>query len=106
VITALSLTGWRPGAAWAAVALALGLQSITDAAYAREIALGTYEPGELIAPLWPVAYLLLAFAASRPLRPSGISSPALPSGCRRWWRSSAAPAATSTRAWWRRSRPS
>jgi hypothetical protein len=41
VMTALSLTGWRPGAAWAAVALALALQSFTDAVYAREVALGS-----------------------------------------------------------------
>ena len=57
------------------MALALALQSFTDAVYAREVALGSYEPGALIAPLWPVVYLLLAYAAWRPLRPQPSPPP-------------------------------
>ena len=40
VVTLLALTGWRPGLGWAAFALALSLQAISDVLYAREIALG------------------------------------------------------------------
>ncbi|HYH89298.1 MAG TPA: diguanylate cyclase [Solirubrobacteraceae bacterium] len=67
VVTLLALTGWRPGLGWAAFAIALSLQAISDVLYAREIALGTAGQDTLLAPVWPAATLLLAYAAWRPL---------------------------------------
>jgi two-component system cell cycle response regulator len=67
VVTLLALTGWRPGLGWAAFAVALSMQAISDALYAREIALGTDSQDTLLAPIWPAATLLLAYAAWRPL---------------------------------------
>jgi diguanylate cyclase (GGDEF)-like protein len=74
VVTLLALTGWRPGLGWAAFAVALSLQAISDVIYAREIALGTDGQDTLLAPVWPAATLLLAYAAWRPLNaPAGRS---------------------------------
>ncbi|MEO8687920.1 MAG: diguanylate cyclase [Solirubrobacteraceae bacterium] len=67
VVTLLALTGWRPGLGWAAFALALTAQAVSDVLYAREIALGTDGQDTLLAPVWPAATLLLAYAAWRPL---------------------------------------
>ena len=67
VVTLLALTGWRPGLGWALFALALSAQAISDVIYAREIALGTDGQDTLLAPVWPAATLLLAYAAWRPL---------------------------------------
>ena len=75
VVTLLALTGWRPGLGWALFALALSAQAISDVLYAREIALGTDGQDTLLAPVWPAATLLLAYAAWRPLnasQPSGM----------------------------------
>ena len=46
------------------------MQAISDVLYAREIALGTDSGDTLLAPLWPAAMLLLAYAAWRPLSTS------------------------------------
>jgi diguanylate cyclase (GGDEF)-like protein len=70
VATLLALTGWRPGFGWALFAVALSMQAISDVLYAREIALGTDSGDTLLAPLWPAAMLLLAYAAWRPLNTS------------------------------------
>jgi len=70
VATLLALTGWRPGLGWALFAVALSMQAISDVLYAREIALGTDSGDTLLAPLWPAAMLLLAYAAWRPLSTS------------------------------------
>jgi diguanylate cyclase (GGDEF)-like protein len=67
VVTLLALTGWRPGLGWAAFALALTLQAVSDVLFAREIAMGTVAQDTLLAPVWPAATLLLAYAAWRPL---------------------------------------
>jgi diguanylate cyclase (GGDEF)-like protein len=73
VVTLLALTGWRPGLGWALFALALSAQAISDVLYAREIALGTDSGDTLLAPVWPAATLLLAYAAWRPLNTTGRS---------------------------------
>ncbi len=67
VVTLLALTGWRPGLGWALFAVALSASAISDILYAREIALGTDSGDTLLAPVWPAATLLLAYAAWRPL---------------------------------------
>ena len=74
VVTLLALTGWRPGLGWAAFAIALSLQAISDVLYAREIALGSDGQNTLLAPVWPAATLLLAYAAWRPLDASTARS--------------------------------
>src|SRR3954454_17227715 len=71
VVTLLALTGWRPGWGWAAFAVALALQAVSDVLYAREIALGTDTENTLLLPVWPAATLLLAYAAWRPLSAPG-----------------------------------
>ena len=70
VVTLLALTGWRPGLGWALFALALSASAVSDILYAREIALGTDGQDTLLAPVWPAATLLLAYAAWRPLEAS------------------------------------
>jgi two-component system cell cycle response regulator len=70
VATLLALTGWRPGLGWALFAVALSASAISDILYAREIALGTDGQDTLLAPMWPAATVLLAYAAWRPLSPS------------------------------------
>ena len=77
VVTMLALTGWRPGLGWAAFAIAIALQAGSDVLYAREIALGTDMQGALLAPLWPGATLLVAYAAWRPL-PEAVVRPNAP----------------------------
>ena len=67
VTVMLALTGWRPGLGWAAFALAVALQAGSDVVYAREIALGIDAEAAPLAPIWPAATLLLAYAAWRPL---------------------------------------
>jgi two-component system, cell cycle response regulator len=73
VVTLLALTGWRPGLGWALFAVALSASAISDILYAREIALGTDGQDTLLAPVWPAATLLLAYAAWRPLSVTGRS---------------------------------
>jgi two-component system, cell cycle response regulator len=70
VVTLLALTGWRPGLGWALFALALSAQAVSDVLYAREIAMGSDGGDTLLAPVWPAATLLLAYAAWRPLNAS------------------------------------
>jgi two-component system, cell cycle response regulator len=73
VVTLLALTGWRPGLGWALFAVALSASAVSDILYAREIALGTDGQDTLLAPVWPAATLLLAYAAWRPLNASSRS---------------------------------
>ncbi len=73
VVTLLALTGWRPGLGWALFAVALSASAVSDIIYAREIALGTDGQDTLLAPVWPAATLLLAYAAWRPLNASSRS---------------------------------
>ena len=73
VVTLLALTGWRPGLGWALFAVALSASAVSDIIYAREIALGTDGQDTLLAPVWPAATLLLAYAAWRPLDASSRS---------------------------------
>jgi diguanylate cyclase (GGDEF)-like protein len=73
VVTLLALTGWRPGLGWALFAVALSASAVSDILYAREIALGTDGQDTLLAPVWPAATLLLAYAAWRPLDASSRS---------------------------------
>ncbi len=55
--------GWRPGKAWLFVGLGLLCQVIADAAFLFQSATNTYVPGALFDVLWPLAVLLIAWAA-------------------------------------------
>ena len=72
VVTLLALTGWRPGARLGRCSRSrCRRQAVSDVLYAREIALGTDGQDTLLAPVWPAATLLLAYAAWRPLDGAG-----------------------------------
>lgn len=70
VVTAIGLTGWRPGKMWALLALSLMLNVTTDTIYLFQVATNTYTEGTLLEPLWPLASLLLVAALWRPSRPA------------------------------------
>jgi diguanylate cyclase (GGDEF)-like protein len=70
VVTAIGLTGWRPGRMWALLALSLLLNVTTDTIYLFQVATSTYTEGTLLEPLWPLASLLLVAALWRPSRPA------------------------------------
>jgi diguanylate cyclase (GGDEF)-like protein len=63
VIGAFALSGWRPGRAWLFVGLALICQVIADAAFLVQSATETYVPGAPFDVLWPLAMVLLGWAA-------------------------------------------
>ncbi|HEX8205669.1 MAG TPA: HD domain-containing phosphohydrolase [Solirubrobacteraceae bacterium] len=62
----LALSGWRPGATWSIIGLALALAAAGDAIYLYETSLGTYTEGTILDTIWPASLLLLAVAAWRP----------------------------------------
>ena len=69
----LALTGWRPGATWAIIGLALVLAAAGDAVYLYQTSLGTYTEGTILDTVWPASLLFLAVAAWR--RPSFNEAP-------------------------------
>ena len=66
VILVFALSGWRPGRAWAAAALAFAVITVADSLFLYLNATGSYREGTLVDALWPAAMLLLAFAAWQP----------------------------------------
>src|SRR4029077_3992899 len=69
VVTAVGLTGWRPEAMWALIALSLIVSVVADTTYLFEVSKGTYAEGTWLEPLWPLSSLLLVLAAWMPKRP-------------------------------------
>jgi two-component system cell cycle response regulator len=63
VVFVFSVTGWRPGRAWASVGLAYALAAVADSIYLYENATDSYTEGTLLDAIWPAALLLLALAA-------------------------------------------
>jgi diguanylate cyclase (GGDEF)-like protein len=63
VIGAFALSGWRPGKAWLFVGVGLLCQVVADAAFLFQSATSTYVPGAPFDVLWPLAMLLIAWAA-------------------------------------------
>ena len=63
VASVFALTAWRPGRAWAMIALGLGFAAVADSIFAYQSAGGTYEVGTALDALWPAAALLVGFAA-------------------------------------------
>ncbi len=61
-----TLTGWKPGRAWTFIGLGLGLAAVADSIFLYQSASGTYTEGTLLDALWPMAALLLGYAAWQP----------------------------------------
>jgi len=66
VVAVMVVTG-RAGSTWILLALAFAVFAIGDVIYLYQAALGTYEDYTLLDTCWPAAYLLVAFAAWRPV---------------------------------------
>ncbi|HYM56113.1 MAG TPA: HD domain-containing phosphohydrolase, partial [Solirubrobacteraceae bacterium] len=74
VVTAISLTGWRPAAMWALMALGLIVNVGADTVYLFQVATSTYREGTWLEPLWPLSSLLLLLALWMPVRRSSRPS--------------------------------
>ncbi len=65
-ISALGITGWRPGRVWLLIAGSMLLSAIADSIYVYESANGTWTDGTWLECLWPAGAVLLAVAAWTP----------------------------------------
>jgi two-component system, cell cycle response regulator len=65
-ISALGMTGWRPGRVWLLIAASMLVSAIADSTYLYQTATDTYREGAWIEDLWPAAAILLALAAWTP----------------------------------------
>jgi len=68
VTWALSLTGRRGGRMWLALAAAFAVLAVGDIWLAVQVAHGTFQRGSLVSVAFPIAMLLIAFAAFQPGR--------------------------------------
>jgi diguanylate cyclase (GGDEF)-like protein len=76
VLTAvLALFHWRPPAGMWFFAAGLTSFVVADIVYLFHAANGTYEPGGVNDTAWVIATMLMAFAAGRPRKPSGVVLP-------------------------------
>ena len=66
VVAVMVVTG-RAGSTWLLLALAFAVFAIGDVIYLYQVALGTYEDFTLLDSFWPAAFLLVGFAAWRPV---------------------------------------
>ena len=66
VVWALSLTGRRAGRMWLMLAAAFALFAVGDIVLAAQVANGTFVRGSLVSTTFPIATLLLAYAAYQP----------------------------------------
>jgi hypothetical protein len=71
---ALGITGWRPGRAWALLALSLVLTAIGDAIYSYVENTGAYADGSIVDTFWPASVLAMGVAAWQPRRRGEVSS--------------------------------
>ena len=74
---ALAITGWRPGRAWALIALSIALTSIADAVYSYLESSGTYADGSILSTMWPASVLAMAAAAWQPRRREAVRPDAM-----------------------------
>jgi two-component system, cell cycle response regulator len=70
VVTAIGLTGWRPGRMWALLAFGLMINVAADTIYLFQVATNTYTEGTWLEPLWPLSSLLLVAALWRTSQPA------------------------------------
>jgi two-component system, cell cycle response regulator len=66
-IAAIGMTGWRPGGAWALVAIGGIAGAAADTVYLYRTAAGTWADGSVVDVAWSAAMLVTAMAAWRPL---------------------------------------
>jgi diguanylate cyclase len=72
-VAGCALRGWRPGRAWAGLALGFALFAAGDSAYLMRLADGTYRPGTVLDSSWVVGLVVMSLAAwQSPWRPGAI----------------------------------
>jgi two-component system cell cycle response regulator len=69
IVGSLAVTGWRLGRMWLLMTLGLAVFAAADSAYLYLVATGTYNGG-LVDCGWPVAILIIAWAAWQPDPPA------------------------------------
>lgn len=65
-ISALGMTGWRPGRVWLLIAASMLISAIADSVYMYDTAIGAFESGTWLEGLWPASAVVLAIAAWTP----------------------------------------
>jgi two-component system, cell cycle response regulator len=65
-ISALGMTGWRPGRVWLLIAASMIVSAIADSIYLYQTATDSYRAGTTVDCLWPASAILLAIAAWTP----------------------------------------
>ncbi|MEA2219319.1 MAG: hypothetical protein QOJ35_1945 [Solirubrobacteraceae bacterium] len=70
---AVAMTGWRLGGTWAWIAAALAIFAVSDALYLYTNAVGIYGGGWFFDAGWPLAALMIAYAAWRPVPTDRVS---------------------------------
>ncbi len=59
----VALTGWKPGVTWGALAASFLIFGVFDGVYLLQNAIGTWQAGSIFEAGWPVATLILGWAA-------------------------------------------
>jgi diguanylate cyclase (GGDEF)-like protein len=77
VLGVFAVHGWRPGRQWLVLAAGLIVLVVADAAWAWDVAEGTYRHGHLLDSAWPVGMLVIGLAG---WVPSGAAAPVRPDG--------------------------
>jgi two-component system, cell cycle response regulator len=73
LVFVFSVTRWRPGRAWTLIAVGLLCNTVGDAIFLYQTAVGTYTEGTYLDLAWPLSLVLIALAAwQRPGRGSGV----------------------------------
>ncbi len=63
LVFVFSVTRWRPGRAWALIATGLILNTVGDAVYLYQSAVGTYVEGRFLDLVWPLSLVLIGLSA-------------------------------------------
>jgi two-component system, cell cycle response regulator len=63
MVFVFSVMRWQPGRAWILIAAGLLLNTVGDAVYLYQVAVGTYVEGTYLDLVWPVSLVLVALAA-------------------------------------------
>ena len=63
IVFVFSVTRWQPGRAWTLIAAGLLLNTVGDAVYLYQTAVGSYTEGTVLDLVWPVSLVLIALAA-------------------------------------------
>ncbi|HXH95631.1 MAG TPA: diguanylate cyclase, partial [Gaiellaceae bacterium] len=63
LIFVFAVTGWRPGRAWMLIGAGLLLNTVGDAVYLYQSAIGTYVEGTLLDVAWPASMILIALSS-------------------------------------------